>query len=145
MDIFHQIKEENDCDHIADNIFLGNIFSSHDNKLIGKKIFHLICLTTKIDFREPNVEYVHLPIADKRDANILPFCEEAYAHIETLGQKGGNVLVYCFAGKSRSATIVIYYFMKKYKMQFEEAHNFVKERRPCIELNSGFVAQLKLE
>ena len=98
-----------------------------------------------IDFQEPLGDYLHLPILDQRDANIIPLCKKAYLYIEKMQIQGRQVLVYCSAGKSRSAAIVIYYFMKKYKMNFEAAHKYVMERRPCIELNSGFKAQLRLE
>lgn len=140
--LFHEV--ENDCNYISDNIFLGNIFASHDKNLIGRRICNLICLTMTIDYQEPMGEYLHLPILDQRDANIIPLCEKAYLYIEKMNTQGKHVLVYCQAGKSRSAAIVIYYFMKKYKMNFETAHKYVIERRPCIELNSGFKAQLRL-
>ncbi len=138
--LFHQTEEERDWDFIEDDIYLGNIFASHDNQLI---VSHFICLTQKIDYKEYAIEYIHLPIDDDRNAGILPLCEQAYDYINEIRAKGDKVLIYCFAGKSRSATIVIYYFMKKYNMDFETAHSFVKEKRPCISLNPGFIAQLK--
>lgn len=143
--LFYQIDEERerDWDFIEDDIYLGNIFASHDNQLIGNWVKYCICLTQKIDHQEPAIEYIHLPIADDRNADILPLCEQAYDYINEIRAKGNKVLIYCFAGKSRSATIVVYYFMKKYNMNFETAHSFVKEKRSCISLNPGFIAQLK--
>ena len=46
-------------------------------------------------------------------------------------------------GISRSPTIVISYLMYKEKMKFEEAYDFVKEKRKVISPNSGFQEQLK--
>jgi protein-tyrosine phosphatase len=53
-----------------------------------------------------------------------------------------NVLVHCFAGISRSATITIAYLMKENKWSFLNAHAYVKERRGIIGPNMGFQNQL---
>jgi protein-tyrosine phosphatase len=52
--------------------------------------------------------------------------------------KKGNVLVHCFAGISRSATVVIAFLMKYKKMNFEEAFEFTKQKREIINPNFGF-------
>ena len=46
-------------------------------------------------------------------------------------------------GISRSPSIVIAYLMYQNKMKFEEAYNFVKNKRKEISPNSGFQEQLK--
>jgi dual specificity phosphatase 12 len=46
-------------------------------------------------------------------------------------------------GKSRSATIVIAYLMRKHRISYEEAFARVRQRRKEISLNKGFVAQLR--
>ena len=56
---------------------------------------------------------------------------------------GGKILVYCRAGQSRSATLCIAYFMKYHSMTYEEAFQFVKQCRPIIHPNIGFIRQLK--
>jgi protein-tyrosine phosphatase len=55
----------------------------------------------------------------------------------------GRVLVHCFAGKSRSASIVIGWLMKNEKMSYENALQYVRNYRPCVEPNLGFCCQLK--
>lgn len=45
-------------------------------------------------------------------------------------------------GKSRSATIVIYYMMVTKNMTLRDAYNHVKERRPIITPNPSYVKQL---
>lgn len=51
--------------------------------------------------------------------------------------------MHCQAGVSRSASIVIAYVMFKLKLKFEDALNYVKERREFIYPNEGFILQLK--
>ena len=55
-----------------------------------------------------------------------------------------KVLVHCWAGASRSATIVIAYIMWKYKTSVEDAINYVLQKRTQILPNSGFQKQLKI-
>lgn len=51
-------------------------------------------------------------------------------------------MIYCRAGMSRSATLCIAYFMRHHNMTREEAFQYVKERRPIIHPNKGFLKQL---
>ena len=50
--------------------------------------------------------------------------------------------MHCMAGVSRSATLVIAYIMKKYKMSLDEAKKLVEAKRPFINPNPGFIKQL---
>lgn len=52
-------------------------------------------------------------------------------------EKGGRVIVHCYYGVSRSATIVIAYIMKKYKISYEKAFDRVKAKRSIISPNQG--------
>lgn len=56
--------------------------------------------------------------------------------------RGGGVLVHCFAGVSRSSTCVIAYLMQEKDMSFEEAFSYASKRRPVIFPNMGFQRQL---
>mmetsp|Transcript_2153 Transcript_2153/g.1865 ORF Transcript_2153/g.1865 Transcript_2153/m.1865 type:complete len:115 (+) Transcript_2153:631-975(+) len=40
-----------------------------------------------------------------------------------------RVLVNCIHGHSRSASVIIYYIMKKYSLSLKEAYHFVNDRR----------------
>ena len=57
--------------------------------------------------------------------------------------KETNVLVHCMMGVSRSASMVIWHLMTREKMGLAEAYNLVKQKRPIINPNRGFVEQLK--
>lgn len=69
--------------------------------------------------------------------------EECIKFIEENLALGRNVLVHCHAGVSRSATIVIAYLMAKYNMFANEATDFLKSKRECIQPNDRFLQNLK--
>ena len=54
-----------------------------------------------------------------------------------------RVVVNCFAGVSRSTTIVVAYIIYKYKLTLLEALQFVRSKRNIINPNPGFIQQLK--
>lgn len=49
----------------------------------------------------------------------------------------GAVLVHCYFGVSRSATVVIAYIMKKYGLSYSEAFEKVKAKRSIVYPNQG--------
>lgn len=58
--------------------------------------------------------------------------------------ENGNILVHCLAGVSRSPTIVAAYLMFKKRLRYKEALAIIKQTRPFVNPNPGFIEQLKL-
>jgi len=50
-------------------------------------------------------------VCDNEDSNISSIFEEACDFIDYVEKAGQSVLVHCFEGKSRSATLVLAYLM----------------------------------
>lgn len=113
-----------------------------DVKSMG--ITHL--LNTSIS--SPNIQtsgclkYKKIPLKDHAAENVKDVLEEAFSFIDDARNNFGHVLVYCFAGISRSVTITIAYMMVRNNMPFEEAYSFVKSRKSDISPNIGFIGQL---
>lgn len=63
-----------------------------------------------------------IQIADMNREDILQFFPSCIEFIENaLKDPKNSVLVHCFYGVSRSATIVIAYLMKKYSLSYQKA------------------------
>ncbi|KAJ1389018.1 Tyrosine specific protein phosphatases domain [Sesbania bispinosa] len=54
-----------------------------------------------------------------------------------------RVLVHCMSGKNRSPAIVIAYLMKSKGWRLAQSYQWVKERRPSVELTEGVYKQLQ--
>jgi len=128
-------------DKIIPGLFLSNYNAAANidiiTKLGIKKIISLGSYEehTKYTVHE-GIEYLFIFIDDHENEPIICHFKECNDFIEP------NTLVHCYAGISRSATIVIAY-LKSIGMDYYEAHRIVKEKRPCINPNDGFLKQLE--
>ena len=135
-------KDATPIDHIIDNIYLGD-FRTADNidMLRQYNITHIINCAFNLPNRFPEqITYKRLDLRDEPDQPITERLEEAYQFIKE--NKDKNIFVHCVFGKSRSASVVIFYVMKEKKMNFQDAKNFVKNIRNIVEPNSGFESEL---
>ncbi len=82
-----------------------------------------------------------IDLEDKQDKNIAVHFNETYAFIKE-SLKEHNVLVHCQMGVSRSATILIAFLMKEFKLTYQQAFEMVSKRRKLIAPNEGFKKEL---
>jgi protein-tyrosine phosphatase len=80
---------------------------------------------------------MHIPIDDDPSIPINKHFDASHGFIEQ-----GSTLVHCYAGISRSATVVISYLMKKYNMHLYQALQHCRKIRPIVKPNQGFIRQL---
>ena len=84
-----------------------------------------------------------ISVLDTPKANVMIHFDSASEFIQNAMDEDGKVLVHCFAGKSRSATFWLAYLMSKKNIVLADAFALLKEKRPIIEPNIGFLVQLK--
>lgn len=77
---------------------------------------------------------------NKKRASI--YCDFHVSEMHKLTPRN-KLLVHCAMGRSRSASIVTMYIMKKFLIPYKIAVDIVRERRETIDINPGFVQQLK--
>lgn len=137
------IEKDNDKIHyIIDNIYLGDC--GHDeNELLELGISHVFNISphTYRDYKQI-IEF-QLPIHDSLDQDITTVMPEILHEVRNLLDAGKKIYIHCYAGVSRSASLVILYIMVFYRKKFDDAFKFVREKRACIQPNSSFVKQLK--
>ncbi len=98
--------------HIQNNIHLGNAFNAADyNWLCQNKITTIINVTSCLSNYYPdNFEYHNFESTDLNNSSMMNHYEECYQLIINNPHK--IFLIHCFAGKSRSASLVLYYLIK---------------------------------
>uniref|UniRef100_A0A1I8F2R3 Protein-tyrosine-phosphatase n=1 Tax=Macrostomum lignano TaxID=282301 RepID=A0A1I8F2R3_9PLAT len=83
-----------------------------------------------------------ISVDDNPQADIGQHFDAVADRINSEALNGRRVLVYCKAGVSRSATLVLAYLVKHAGLSLREAHSVCKRRRPFIRPNAGFWRQL---
>ncbi|XP_034197795.1 dual specificity protein phosphatase 12-like isoform X2 [Prunus dulcis] len=153
---------------VRENLFLGNIRDATEVIRNGsKEITHILCaIPTKeikvydagsvggsasvgdgsISFRagkDLKLERMGVPLRDRHDENLLDYLDACVDFIDK-GRKKGSVLVHCFAGVSRSASIITAYLMRTEHLSQEDALGSLRQSCEFVCPNDGFLHQLKM-
>ncbi|XP_051943461.1 dual specificity protein phosphatase 12 isoform X1 [Hippocampus zosterae] len=83
-------------------------------------------------------------ILDEVTSDLLSHLDDCCLFIQEAVDGGGAALVHCQAGRSRSATVVTAYLMRRHKLGFAEAYHRLKSVKRDVQVNSGFEEQLCL-
>ena len=135
-------KDANQIDHIIDNLYLGDFRAADNiNVLRQYNITHIINCAFNLPNKYPNlITYKRLELRDEPDQPLIDKLKEAYDFIKE--NKDKNIFVHCVFGKSRSASVIIFYIMNEQKIDFNKAKNFVKNIRNIVNPNTGFEIEL---
>jgi hypothetical protein len=159
-------SEEATPHKIDDGLFLGNLADARTVPLLKKcNITHVLNMTEWDDDKgtclrcskminighlfygkhyQELKKYMGIEAWDVENYPMFKHFEETYEFIETAISNGHNVLVHCFAGVSRSSTVVAYYLMKKKKWGAHKALHHMQQKRRVVCPNPGFLMQLLL-
>ena len=132
-------------DPITDDIWLGAIGAANDHELLEKTgITYMVSLGCVPDVMPKCIkEHLKIDVEDVPSAELTPHFKTACEFIEKALNEKQKVLVHCNMGISRSASIVVAYFIKAKAMLMSEARDFVKSKRNQIDPNIGFLMQLE--
>jgi protein-tyrosine phosphatase len=125
---------------LCKNIYVGNLLGSIDYKLLKdnniKRVVQIIEYS-ETPFQD-NILYLPIVIEDSNESDISIFFDEfiKFTNCEE------NVFIHCQHGSSRTGAFSIVYLMVNYNMSFQEALNFARDVRPCINPNTGFKEQI---
>mgnify|MGYP003334809269 FL=1 len=125
--------------YIMDNIYLGSAYNASNKELLQSyNIRYIINITNEISNHFPDdFVYFNFKIQDNNKDRLFDFLEESYRKIkEYQNNNDGAILVHCFMGASRSATVVAHYIIKEHDYTPDLAIVFIKEKRIIVNLTN---------
>ena len=129
---------------LDDKIYLTDFYGAekHD-KLKELGVVRVISLggitEHKVYKKSDDFEYLSILLDDEEDEDISIYFEETNKFIL---ESPGPVLIHCWAGISRSVSIVIVHFILSKRMSYLQSFFFIKTIRPFISPNVGFMEAL---
>jgi hypothetical protein len=121
---------------IRHKLYLGSVFDADNEDFIkNNNITCIICLADGLKIKYQNVKIYHYNLTENYEYN-SPYYFNEIIHIIN---KEDTILINCFAGVSRSATIAISYVMNYYNLNLHKAFIYVKNRRNTICPNEKFM------
>jgi protein-tyrosine phosphatase len=135
-----------DYDEIIKNLWLGNLASTRDYNFLTRNNIKYVLSLTKNNVKLPrnDIEHIQFSLNDKPYEDIISLFNICHNFIECGLLRNNGVLIHCDMGISRSSTVCISYLMKLLNKNFAETLAYVKMKRPIVNPNFGFKAQLLL-
>nr|CAG4645210.1 EOG090X0GSS [Leptodora kindtii] len=146
--VMEKVSSRKWYNHIDEHVILGalplrSMASELVNELRVKGIVSLnedyelrYLANNPSEWKELGVDNIHFQVTDIFEAPSQQVLTEGVQFMDATVSNGGVVYVHCKAGRSRSATMVGCYLMKKYKWTPDEAISHMKSKRPHILLDS---------
>jgi len=129
-----------------DFLYLGSEWNASNlEELNGNGITHILNVTREIDNFFPAIfQYLNIREYDEEQTDLLKYWNKTYNFINDAKEVGGNVLVHCKMGISRSASTVVAFAMKFFSWTLDDTLAYVRQRRPIVNPNKGFRHQLQV-
>ena len=130
-----EITNYDNVNEIQKNLWVGNYKSSFDTNFIKNNNIKLIInLSKDIPFSNIHgIQYFRVPIHDnlsiESDNGMIHYFPKCYHLINSYLNNNEGVLIHCWAGMQRSATLCALYIMKHYNKSFNVVKHIVKKNR----------------
>eukprot|EP00668_Euglena_longa_P009562 GGOE01011558.1.p1 GENE.GGOE01011558.1~~GGOE01011558.1.p1 ORF type:complete len:304 (+),score=95.76 GGOE01011558.1:39-950(+) len=129
---------------ISPRLLLGCENDAVNTELLRRfEVTHILNVSDEVrEVKSSSIRFKRICIQDRPHEPLHTTFQEASRFISE-GLAKGVVLVHCHAGVSRSSTIIIAHLMLSGRLSLREAYTRVKQARPIIEPNTGFLNQLR--
>ena len=134
---------------IVRGLFLGNAFNaSNYSTLTTLGIMRIMNISMDIpNFFESSIEYLNIPIQDDNNHHILPWIPKIITFLDLHYGQDSNIspceleplMVHCYMGSSRSASVVCIILMHIYGYTKDSAIALLKEKRSIVNMNINFL------
>ena len=150
---FKDLVNDHSNQNLTSSLYLGERYHAKNKEILQyHNVYYILNCTPPKDidttagnrcyFEDENCfRYKRISVFDNIQQYIIPYIDEAIDFIDE-GKKYGSVFVHCNKGRSRSASFIIAYIMKKTGMNPDEAYQYLHSRRPCVHPNEYFWQQL---
>eukprot|EP00010_Vexillifera_abyssalis_P005795 CAMPEP_0201553668 /NCGR_PEP_ID=MMETSP0173_2-20130828/32113_1 /ASSEMBLY_ACC=CAM_ASM_000268 /TAXON_ID=218659 /ORGANISM="Vexillifera sp., Strain DIVA3 564/2" /LENGTH=457 /DNA_ID=CAMNT_0047964593 /DNA_START=37 /DNA_END=1407 /DNA_ORIENTATION=- len=132
-------------DLVVNDVWLGSYNAAKNRYWLQRhNITHILTVAkglSSVPREHFTTKTIH--VEDKEEENLINHFAECIEFMEEAVNAKKGVLVHCVAGVSRSATVVIAYLMTVHGMNWKKAVALVREKRPGINPNRGFLLQLQ--
>lgn len=122
------------CEIITD-LWLGNIRDSRNAEFINKVDVVINC-SKKIPFLNNKKKCIRIPVDDNLEKeeimNMYRFFPKIIDIIHSYLTKNKIVFVHCYAGKQRSASIVVAYLMKYLRITLKNSIKLLESKRAIV-------------
>lgn len=133
------------CSKVTDFLYIGGAAAAKDKATLSHVgITHIINCAASIApaFYPNDFSYLNLRLRDHSSQDIARHFYMVFDFIERARKLGGRIFVHCVKGISRSPTMAIAYLMWYKQIGMYQALEFVRQARPAVDPNSGFIFQL---
>ncbi|CAH6418616.1 Dual specificity protein phosphatase [uncultured virus] len=93
-------------------------------------------------FKGKGITYLEKDLVDEENVDIYKEFKETCAWLRERREKKETVMVHCYAGISRSVTLVTAHLMEYDKLSLQAALALIIDLRPIARPNNGFLRQL---
>jgi hypothetical protein len=145
-------------DQVDPNIFIGDVNGAENISVLrNNHITHIINTAgelpnffaqNKKPGGDPEFHYLNLGLQDNPthgEEDLLEVLEPSYRYIMGVLKRNRNahIFIHCHLGRSRSASIVLYYLMRSKSWSFEQSLDYLKRARWIVSPNPWYTKQLK--
>ncbi|XP_074098762.1 uncharacterized protein LOC141527264 [Cotesia typhae] len=134
----------NGMNKVLPGLYVGNYRDSKDEAQLKRfEITHILAIHDAARRLHSDKHYLCILAADTPDQNLTQYFSLCNDFIHAARLRGGNVLIHCLAGMSRSVTVAVAYIMSTTNLSWKEALKVVRVGRAVANPNVGFLQQLQ--
>ena len=147
LDIYHRyLSTNNDANisQITKHIYVGNLSTAYNHNILKENnIEYIVTAIWNMPRINEFIYTMQINIIDLPQTNIAQYFEKSNTFLDNVIETQQNVLLHCVCGISRSITLVIAYFIYKFRISPKIALEYIQTKRVIANPNKGFMNQLE--
>ena len=122
----------------------GSIIANDETYLTENKFTHVInCSSSATPVpKDLKINSMNLCLRDDPSSDIISPLFKTIKFLESDNSSSKKILFHCIEGISRGPALMAGYLMWKYNLSKDEATSVIVAKRPCVDINFGFLVQL---